>query len=68
MDNSVRTTTLLNGRKNFHHINVYYRKGSELDKDFLTKRGFQQPGVRKFRFQRESCENIVNYNAIKPLS
>lgn len=39
MNNSVRTTTLLNGREIFHHISVYCREHSELDIIFFSENG-----------------------------
>ena len=66
MNNTVRTTTLLNSRENFHHISVCYRVGSEsaiiIDGQ---KMRFQQQAVINVVFVTNQEKNIVNYYAIK---
>lgn len=50
MNNTVRTTTLLNSRENFHHISVCYRVGSE---SAIIIYG------QKMRFQQQTVVNVV---------
>lgn len=69
MNNSVRTTTLLNGREIFHHISVYYRQGSELAAIFFNENEVLTERHKRILFKTGiSSEILVNYNAIKLLS
>lgn len=69
MNNSVRTTTLLNGREIFHHISVYHPRGSELDAIFFNENDVLTVRSKRIKFTTGiSSEIAVNYNAIKPLS
>lgn len=66
MNNTVRTTTLLNSRENFHHISVCYRVGSESAIIIYgPKMRFQQQAVINVVFVTNQEKNIVNYYAIK---
>lgn len=66
MNNTVRTTTLLNSRENFHHISVCYRVGSESAIIIYgQKMRFQQQAVINVVFVTNQEKNIVNYYAIK---
>lgn len=66
MNNTVRTTTLLNSRENFHHTSVCYRVGSESAIIIYgQKMRFQQQTVINVVFVTDQEKNIVNYHAIK---
>lgn len=69
MNNSVRTTTLLNGTEISHHINVYYLQGNELDAIFFNENEVLTVRRKRILFStRMWKENAGNLNAIKLLS